>query len=105
MHSPHTQHAACKQTVRQTGTQTDRETGRRNGHTVETGHNGGLTAITSIVIWTPDGGKTNPQKGEGGNKRKGGGEEAGEKTRHITGRGRGRREERESEKGSRETPN
>lgn len=37
--------------------QIDKQTGRRNGHTVETGHNGGLTAITGIVIWTPDGGK------------------------------------------------
>jgi len=37
--------------------QTNRQTGRRNGHTVETGHNGGLTAFTGIVIWTPDEGK------------------------------------------------
>lgn len=53
---PHltTQHA------RQTReTKTDR---RRNGHTVETGHNVGLTAITSKVIWTPDGGKQNHKK-------------------------------------------
>lgn len=56
---------------RQSDRQAHRQTGRRNGHTVETGHNGGLTAITSIVIWTPDGGKTNPQKGEGGEQEEG----------------------------------
>lgn len=43
--------------------QTDR---RRNGHTVETGHNVGLTAITSKVIWTPDGRRQNHRKKEKG---------------------------------------
>lgn len=31
---------------------------RVNGHTVETGHDGVLTAVPRIVIGTPDGGKT-----------------------------------------------
>lgn len=35
---------------------------RRNGHTVETGHNVGLTAIASKVIWTPDGRKQNHRR-------------------------------------------
>lgn len=60
MHWPHQQHADDqKQKDRH---KTYRQTERRNGHTVETGHDGGLTAITSIVIWTPDGGKTYPQR-------------------------------------------
>lgn len=43
--------------------QTDRET-ERDGHTVETGHYVGLTAITSKVIWTPDGRKQNQRERE-----------------------------------------
>lgn len=48
--------------TRLTDRQTDR---RRNGHTVETGHNVGLTAITSKVIWTPDGKRQNHREREG----------------------------------------
>ncbi len=55
MHSLDTQHARDTRTV----WQSDR---RGNWHTVETGHNVGLTAITSKVIWTPDGKKQKLQK-------------------------------------------
>lgn len=48
---------ACSISVRRRQT-------RANGHTVETGHDGVLTAVPRIVIGTPDGGKTR-QRGEG----------------------------------------
>lgn len=55
-------HIFFQNKTKQTDRQTDR---RRNGHTVETGHNVGLTAITSKVIWTPDGRRQNHRKREG----------------------------------------
>lgn len=70
--------------------QIDKQTGRRNGHTVETGHNGGLTAFTGIVIWTPDEGK---QTRRGRRKeREGGGR--GERDMRRKRRERERREQR-----------
>lgn len=51
-------HWTCTHETRTNG-RSDR---RGNWHTVETGHNVGLTAITSKVIWTPDGEKQKPQK-------------------------------------------
>lgn len=49
---------ACPTSVRRRQT-------RANGRTVETGHDGVLTAVPRIVIGTPDGGKTGHQVGEG----------------------------------------
>lgn len=52
-------HSAC--TRRDTGTDPQRDRGG-NRHTVETGHNVGLTAITSKVIGTPSGKKQNHRR-------------------------------------------
>lgn len=61
MQSVYTQHAHV---TREQFGHSDR---RGSWHTVETGHNVGLTAITSKVIWTPDGKKKQPQEeGRGG---------------------------------------
>lgn len=55
VHTVHAQPCICLKAARQT--ETDEQTGSRNEHTVKTGHNGGLTAFTGKVIWTPDEGK------------------------------------------------
>lgn len=37
-----------------------------NGHTVETGHDGVLTAVPRVVVRTPEGNGTNTERGRGG---------------------------------------
>lgn len=61
---------------------------RANGHTVEIGHDGVLTAVPRIVIGTPDGGKTR-HRGRG------------RKVKVTVGRERIKREEREEEEDTR----
>lgn len=76
--------------------QTDRQTDRRNGHTVETGHNVGLTAITSKVIWTPDGRRQNHRKKEKGRECRAERKDARERREGESKRERGRKESREN---------
>lgn len=64
---------------------------RRNGHTVETGHNVGLTAIASKVIWTPDGRKQNHRKEKRDRKK----EKKHNEGRNATERGAKKRKKRE----------